>query len=108
MPDIFIAGQRNKKSSKSIQPCLVIDVDYGYVNARIRGMKSRLLDRHTLEDLIFQPDLDSLISGLEKTPYKEDIIEAKVLYQGVLCIEYALRKNFIRTFQKTNRPISVP
>jgi V/A-type H+-transporting ATPase subunit C len=45
-------------------------MDYGYVNARIRGMKSRLLDRHTLEDLIFQPDLDSLISDLEKTPYK--------------------------------------
>jgi V/A-type H+-transporting ATPase subunit C len=83
-----------------MQSCTVIDMDYGYVNARIRGMKSRLLDRHTLEDLIFQPDLDSLISGLEKTPYKEDIIEAKVLYQGVLCIEYALRKNFIRTFQK--------
>ena len=75
-------------------------MDYGYVNARIRGMKSRLLDRHTLEDLIFQPDLDSLISDLEKTPYKEDIIDAKVLFQGILCIEYALRKNFIRTFQK--------
>lgn len=70
------------------------------MNARIRGMKSRLLDRHTLEDLIFQPDLDSLISDLEKTPYKEEIIEAKGLYQGVLCIEFALRKNFIRTFQK--------
>jgi V/A-type H+-transporting ATPase subunit C len=83
-----------------MQPCLVIDMDYGYVNARIRGMKSRLLDRHTLEDLIFQPDLDSLISDLEKTPYKEDIIEAKVLNQGISCIEYALRKNFIRTFRK--------
>jgi V/A-type H+-transporting ATPase subunit C len=79
---------------------MVIDMDYGYVNARIRGMKSRLLDQHTLEDMIFQPDLDSLISTLEKTPYKEDIIEAKVLCQGVLCIEYALRKNFTRTFRK--------
>lgn len=78
----------------------MIDVDYGYVNARIRGMKSRLLSRRTLEDMIFQPDLDSLISSLEKTPYKEDIIEAKVLYSGVLCIEYALRKNFTKTFRK--------
>ncbi len=79
---------------------MVIDMDYGYVNARIRGMKSRLLDQPTLEDMIFQPDLDSLISTLEKTPYKEDIIEAKVRCQGVLCIEYALRKNFTRTFRK--------
>ena len=83
-----------------MQSCPVIEVDYGYVNARIRGMKSRLLDRRALEDMIFQPDLDSLITSLEKTPYKEDIIEAKVLYRGVLCIEYALRKNFTRTFRK--------
>jgi V/A-type H+/Na+-transporting ATPase subunit C len=75
-------------------------MDYGYVNARIHGMRSRLLDRNTLEDLIFQPDLDSLIADLEKTPYKEDIVEAKVLYSGVLCIEYALRKNFTKTFRK--------
>jgi V/A-type H+/Na+-transporting ATPase subunit C len=75
-------------------------MDYGYVNARIHGMRSRLLDRNTLEDLIFKPDLDSLIADLEKTPYKEDIIEAKVLYSGVLCIEYALRKNFTKTFRK--------
>ena len=37
-------------------------MDYGYVNARIRGMKSRLLDRPALENLIFQPDMESLIS----------------------------------------------
>jgi V/A-type H+-transporting ATPase subunit C len=83
-----------------MQLFLVTEMDYGYVNARIRGMKSRLLDHKTLEDMIFQPDLDSLIADLEKTPYKEDIIEAKVLYSGVICIEYALRKNFTRTFQK--------
>jgi len=75
-------------------------MDYGYVNARIRGMRSRLLDRKEIEDLILRPDLDSLIADLEKTAYKEDIIEAKVLYSGVLCIEFALRKNFTRTFRK--------
>lgn len=83
-----------------MRPCMVVEMDYGYVNARIRGMKSRLLDRQAFEDMIFQPDLDSLISVLEKTPYKEDVIEAKVLYPGILCIEYALRKNFTRTFRK--------
>lgn len=83
-----------------MQSCTVIEMDYGYVNARIRGMKSHLLDRRILEDLIFQPDLDSLISYLEKTPYKDDIIEAKIQYSGVLCIEYALRTNFTKTFRK--------
>jgi V/A-type H+-transporting ATPase subunit C len=75
-------------------------MDYGYVNARIRGMKSHLLDRHALENLIFQPDMESLIADLEKTPYRNDIIAAKVQYSDVLCIEYALRKNFTHTFRK--------
>jgi V/A-type H+-transporting ATPase subunit C len=75
-------------------------MDWGYINARMRGMKSRLLDRRALDNLVLQPDLESLIAELEKTPYKSDIIEAKVQYTGVLCIEYALRKNFTRTFRK--------
>lgn len=78
-------------------------MDWGYINARMRGMKSRLLDRRALDNLVIQPDLESLIADLEKTPYKPDIIEAKVQYSGVLCIEYALRKNFVRTFQKILR-----
>jgi len=75
-------------------------MDWGYINARMRGMKSRLLDHHTLDNLILQPDIDSLMSELEKTPYRDDIIEARGRYAGVACIEYALRKNFVRTFRK--------
>ena len=77
-----------------------VEMDYGYVNARIRGMKSRLLDRHSLDEMMFRPDLDSVIADLEKTPYKDEIVEAKVQYSGILCIEQALRKNFTRTFRK--------
>jgi V/A-type H+-transporting ATPase subunit C len=75
-------------------------MDYGYINARMRGMKSRLLTHHALDDLILQPDLESLMTYLEGTPYREDIIEAKGKFSGILCIEYALRQNFIRTFRK--------
>ncbi len=74
-------------------------MDYGYANARIRGMKSRLLSHSALDDLIMKPDIDSLIVELEKTPYKEDVVEASGKYSGVYCIEYALRKNFTRTFK---------
>jgi V/A-type H+-transporting ATPase subunit C len=75
-------------------------MDWGYINARMRGMKSRLLDHRTLDNLILQPDLDSLINELEKTPYRDDIIEARGKYSGMSCIERALRNNFIRTFRK--------
>jgi V/A-type H+/Na+-transporting ATPase subunit C len=75
-------------------------MDYGYINARMRGMKSRLLSSRALDDLILKPDLESLIADLENTPYREDIIEAKGRLSGILCIETALRQNFIKTFQK--------
>jgi V/A-type H+-transporting ATPase subunit C len=75
-------------------------MDYGYINARMRGMKSRLLSHRALDDLIAKPDLDSLITELENSPYKEEIIEAKGQLSGVLCIEYALRQNFTKTFRR--------
>jgi V/A-type H+-transporting ATPase subunit C len=75
-------------------------MDYGYINARMRGMKSRLLSHRALDDLILKPDLESLIADLENGPYRDDIIEAKGHFSGILCIEYALRQNFIKTFQK--------
>lgn len=75
-------------------------MDYGYANARIRGMKSRLLTHAALDDLILKPDMDSLILELEKTPYKDEVKEAGSKYSGVYCVEYALRKNFTNTFKK--------
>lgn len=75
-------------------------MDYGYINARMRGMKSRLLSHRALDDLILKPDLESLMADLENSPYREDIIEAKGRSSGILCIESALRQNFIRTFRK--------
>jgi V/A-type H+/Na+-transporting ATPase subunit C len=75
-------------------------MDYGYINARMRGMKSRLLTHRDLDDLITKPDLESLIADLENTPYRDEIIEAKGQLSGILCIEYALRENFTRTFRK--------
>jgi V/A-type H+-transporting ATPase subunit C len=75
-------------------------MDYGYINARMRGMKSRLLTHRELDDLITRPDLESLIADLENSPYKQEIIEAKGHLSGILCVEYALRENFTRTFRK--------
>lgn len=75
-------------------------MDTGYVNARVRGMHSFLLDRKQLNSLILKPDIDSLVSELEKTPYKEDIQKAMIIASGIKGIEYALRLNLIRTFRK--------
>jgi len=75
-------------------------MDYGYINARMRGMKSRLLSHRALDDLITKPDLESMIADLENSPYRDEVIEARGQLEGILCIEYALRLNFTRTFRK--------
>jgi len=77
---------------------MVIRMYVEYVNSRVRGMSSRLLDRHEIERLIAQVSVDGVITELEKTPYREEIVEARALYSGISCIESALRKNLVKTF----------
>jgi V/A-type H+-transporting ATPase subunit C len=79
---------------------MVTSVDYGYVNARIRGMKSRLLGPEFFESLILKPDTDAIITELQKTPYRGEIERASVQHAGLACIEVALRMDIARTFRK--------
>jgi len=79
---------------------MVVRVEYDYVNARIKGMKSRLLAPPVFETLILKPDVESIIAELENTPYKEEIEKATVQYSGIKCIEVALRKDFTNAFRK--------
>ena len=71
-----------------------------YVNARVRGMTGRLINRHEFDRLIAQTSVDGVITELEKTSYHDDILEARVLHKGINCIEYALRNNLAKTFKK--------
>ena len=71
------AGKRAQANRDPCHPVRGVTMDYGYINARMRGMKSRLLSHRALDDLILKPDLESLIADLENSPYREDIIEAK-------------------------------
>ena len=77
----------------------MIKVEYGYVNARIRGMKSRLLSRKEVEELAAKFDVDAIISELEKTDYRTEIEDASVQYSGIACVEEALRRNLAKTFR---------
>ena len=53
-------------------------VDYEYIGARIRGMKSRLLERKALEALGAKMDISSVIDELENTQYRQDLEDASV------------------------------
>jgi V/A-type H+-transporting ATPase subunit C len=77
----------------------VIRVGYEYTNARIRAMKSRLLDRKELEELAGKLDVESVINQLEETPYRGDIEDASVQYTGLACVEGALRRSLSNSFR---------
>jgi V/A-type H+/Na+-transporting ATPase subunit C len=77
-----------------------VNVEYDYINARIKGMKSRLLAPPVFESLILKPDVESIIAELENTPYKVEIERATIQYSGIKCIEVALRNDFTKAFRK--------
>jgi len=75
--------------------------DYGYINARVRGMRSYLLDRSFYEQLIMLQDLPAMISSLESTPYKKELEECLAREEvGAANIDEALKRNLARTFRK--------
>ncbi len=78
-------------------------MEYEYANARIRGMKSRLLPSSAFETLINRPDLASIIAELEKTAYREELEKAGLQYKGILQVEAALRNNLANQFRKIQK-----
>ncbi len=83
--------------------------DYGYANARVKAMKSRLIDRHTFDELLAADDYRRALGILEVTEYASDIEE--VVLQGLrpTDIDRAFNNNLIRNFSKikdfiTGRP----
>lgn len=75
--------------------------DFGYINARVKGMRSRLLPPGRLEELLGLADLESFIHALANTPYGPELQEALTRYQGLRAVDEAL----MRAFQKVARKI---
>lgn len=75
--------------------------DFPYINARVRAMKSRLLDPGRIEELLAMPSLDALIQALSNSPYAREMQEALSRYiTGLRAIDAALAQNFHRTTTK--------
>lgn len=74
--------------------------DFPYINARVRAMRSRLLDAGRMEELLAAPTLDAVIQALNATPYGHDIQEALSRYPAVGAVDTALARNFYQTTTK--------
>ena len=74
--------------------------DYGYANARIRGMKSKLFRGDALDRLMDTNDLHQLIQELLQTEYASDLEEALIKGRSADEVSDALKHNLVRTYRK--------
>lgn len=74
--------------------------DYGYANARIRGMRARLLDRAFLDGLIAVPDVNGLIQELHEAGYGPDLEDAIIKGRDAAAVDEALKNNMVRIYRK--------
>lgn len=73
---------------------------YGYSNARIRALKSSLLDRKFFDELIKVSNSKELLNVLQRTAYKEDLSQASLDTSNEIdLIEFSLVKNLHRNIK---------
>lgn len=74
--------------------------DFPYINARVRAMRSRLLDAGRMEELLALPTLDAFIQALNTTPYGRDLQEALARFAALQAVDVALARNFYHATTK--------
>jgi len=74
--------------------------DYGYINARVRGLRSRLLDRKAIEDFWNAKGIDDVIQKLKGTDFGLQLDQLSSTYSGLALIEHALSENLSLNLRK--------
>lgn len=74
--------------------------DYGYSNARIRGMRSRLFRQVFFDELMSSKDLSAVIQKILETEYGPDLENRLLHGRTANQIDAALKDNMTRTFRK--------
>lgn len=74
-----------------------MDGEYGYPNARLRAMKSRLLAHNDYAELVSEPGLEEVIARLANTVYQHEVEAALIKASGWECLSEALRRHFAQT-----------
>ena len=77
--------------------------DYGYSNARIRGMRSRLLKQAFFDDLMMSKDIVAVIQKMMQTEYGPDLENRILQGRTATQVDEALKDNMVATFRKVLR-----
>lgn len=72
--------------------------DFGYINARVRGLKAKLLGDEFYNDALSGGDFSAFLSTFAQTTYSREVEEAQARYGGELkTVDEALARNFYTT-----------
>jgi len=74
--------------------------DYGYVNARVRGMRSHLLTQDALLRMVEADTFEALHSLLEQTVYRREVNDAVLMNPEAPDYDGALSLNLYLSFRK--------
>ncbi len=99
-PSISAFTKKKSKAPKLRRDRRPRTKDYGYGNARTRGMKSNLLGAAFFEELMAARDLNKMIQILLGTEYGPDLEERLIEGHSVAVVDDALKDNMVRTFDK--------
>jgi vacuolar-type H+-ATPase subunit C/Vma6 len=81
----------------------LVDLSYGYANARVKAMKCCLLGEETLRGLFSVSTLSEYIAMLENTTYKQSFVDASTREEGIKLVMAALRMESDRSIAKIKR-----
>lgn len=71
--------------------------DFGYVNARVRGMSSRLLGPEIFQAALAAEDFGAFTALLDQTPYASALEESRTATSGLAAVDRALAQSFHAT-----------
>ena len=74
--------------------------DWGYLNARLRGMKSRLLSAAEYEKLLQAADVRSLAEAVAATALRPALEAARIRHEGLEALEAAFKADFAAASRK--------
>lgn len=74
--------------------------DYGYINARVRGMRSKLLGPPYYQAALDATDFRAFTSTLAQTPYMRELEEAQAGSEGLTAVDQAVARNFYNTARR--------
>ena len=73
--------------------------DFGYVNARVRGLRSRLLPEGFFGEQVAGEGFAALSGALAQSPYARELEEARGEHGPLAAVDAALARNFVRVTQ---------